>query len=247
MKASKTSMYLKVHQHETLISQVLKLFVISRGGGGGSALMQMYQVLPQSIHRVATATFWRAFRHDNKISPAWWAGACTPSPFHSIYHHQQSCGVRSSWEGRYMYSPYFSCTPICTLWTLLYVILCPFFCLLSAHIIFFYTCLRHCACWEWEKNKYDFRGSPCLTTIRISRCTAFNLLCSPLLFYAGRKKVHFTENWMYPFTWWDPDWRIPCTFPLLRSAQDFSRSPAYIFYTNLNGNFRFKEQIQMTK
>ncbi len=26
---------------------------------------------------------------------------CTPSPFHSIYHHEQSCGVRFSWEGRY--------------------------------------------------------------------------------------------------------------------------------------------------
>ncbi len=26
---------------------------------------------------------------------------CTPSPFHYIYHHIQSCSVRSSWEGRY--------------------------------------------------------------------------------------------------------------------------------------------------
>ncbi len=26
---------------------------------------------------------------------------CTPSPFCSIYHHEQSCGIRSSWEGRY--------------------------------------------------------------------------------------------------------------------------------------------------
>ncbi len=25
---------------------------------------------------------------------------CTPSPFRSIYHHEQSFGVRSSWEGR---------------------------------------------------------------------------------------------------------------------------------------------------
>jgi hypothetical protein len=28
-------------------------------------------------------------------------GGCTPSLFHSIYHHKQSCGVHSSWEGRY--------------------------------------------------------------------------------------------------------------------------------------------------
>ncbi len=26
---------------------------------------------------------------------------CTPTPFHSIYHHEQSFGVRSCWEGRY--------------------------------------------------------------------------------------------------------------------------------------------------
>ncbi len=42
--------------------------------------------------------------------PSWWkyqpslvrlGAQCTPTPFHSIYHHVQSCGVRSSWEGRY--------------------------------------------------------------------------------------------------------------------------------------------------
>ncbi len=28
----------------------------------------------------------------------WWrGGGCTPFPFRSIYHHEQSCGVRSSW------------------------------------------------------------------------------------------------------------------------------------------------------
>ncbi len=35
-------------------------------------------------------------------------GGCSPSPFHSFYHHKQSCGVRSSWEGR-LHS-YFSST-----------------------------------------------------------------------------------------------------------------------------------------
>ncbi len=39
-----------------------------------------------------------------------------PIPFHCIdvYHHVQSCSVRSSWEGRYT-PPYFYCTPISTL------------------------------------------------------------------------------------------------------------------------------------
>ncbi len=47
------------------------------------------------------ATFWRTFHDDGKIIPAWWGWGCTPSPFHSIYHHEQSCGVCSSWGGRY--------------------------------------------------------------------------------------------------------------------------------------------------
>jgi hypothetical protein len=52
------------------------------------------------------ATFWRTFKHDGEFSPAqawWW---CTP--FHSFYHHVQSCGVRSSWAGKY--TPPFSST-----------------------------------------------------------------------------------------------------------------------------------------
>jgi hypothetical protein len=43
-------------------------------------------------------------------------GVCTPTPFHSFYHHVQSCSVRSSWEGRYTPPIFFISTPICTLW-----------------------------------------------------------------------------------------------------------------------------------
>ncbi len=38
------------------------------------------------------------------MEKAAWAGegrGCTPNPFHSNYHHIQSCSERSSWEGRY--------------------------------------------------------------------------------------------------------------------------------------------------
>ncbi len=52
-------------------------------------------------HRVFTewqpATFWRTFHHGG-TAPLGVSGGCTPSPFHSIYHHEQSCGVRSRWE-----------------------------------------------------------------------------------------------------------------------------------------------------
>jgi hypothetical protein len=46
------------------------------------------------VHRVATATFWRTFHHDKKIGPAGEGGGCTPTPSY-IYHHVQSCGVRT--------------------------------------------------------------------------------------------------------------------------------------------------------
>jgi hypothetical protein len=58
-------------------------------------------ICPYLTHGVATTAFWRTFRHDGKISAGWCGGGCTPIPFHSIYHHIQSCSVRSSWVGRY--------------------------------------------------------------------------------------------------------------------------------------------------
>jgi hypothetical protein len=34
-----------------------------------------------------------------KLAQASQGGGCTPTPFHYIYHHVQSCGIGSSWEG----------------------------------------------------------------------------------------------------------------------------------------------------
>ncbi len=62
-------------------------------------------------HRVAMDTFWRKFHHDGKISPAWWGWRVhTLQPFEFIYHHEQSCGVNFSWEGRY--TPTISTLPL---------------------------------------------------------------------------------------------------------------------------------------
>ncbi len=36
-----------------------------------------------------------------KLAQAGEGGGCTPTPFHYIYPHLQSCGVRSSWKGRF--------------------------------------------------------------------------------------------------------------------------------------------------
>ncbi len=60
-------------------------------------------------------TFCRTLHHDGKFSPAWGGG--TPSPFQSIYHNKQSCGVRSRWEGRY--APSISPPPFSPLWRVL--------------------------------------------------------------------------------------------------------------------------------
>jgi hypothetical protein len=62
------------------------------------------------VHRVAMATFWLTFHYNGKIR----GRGCTLSPFHSLYHHEQSCSVRSSWEGGY--TPQFLLYPIFTLW-----------------------------------------------------------------------------------------------------------------------------------
>ncbi len=58
------------------------------------------QVVHRVHTRVAKAAFCRT-HHQGKISPGRWGWGCTAAPFHYIYHHVQSCSVRSSWEVRY--------------------------------------------------------------------------------------------------------------------------------------------------
>jgi hypothetical protein len=57
-----------------------------------TAFMNWYE---HRVHRVATAAFWRTFNHEGKkLARAGEGEGCTPTPFHYIYHHQQSCSVR---------------------------------------------------------------------------------------------------------------------------------------------------------
>jgi hypothetical protein len=63
----------------------------------------LVRVRAQSTHRVAMATFWGKFHHDGEISQPGEGGGARP-PFFTLqylYHHVQSCGVRSSCVGRY--------------------------------------------------------------------------------------------------------------------------------------------------
>ncbi len=67
------------------------------------------------LHGVAMATFWRTFHHDGKISPGCSEDAgARPPPF--ILSTITSSGVRSNYIRLQIHSPYFSSTPICTLW-----------------------------------------------------------------------------------------------------------------------------------
>ncbi len=57
------------------------------------------------IHRVHTEWQWSLSGvHPimmEKLAKPGEGGRCTPTPFHCIYHHVESCGVCFSWEGRY--------------------------------------------------------------------------------------------------------------------------------------------------
>jgi hypothetical protein len=72
--------------------------VRARGGEGGS--LHLLTISGYS-HRVHTEWQWPLSGVHTTIMRIKSAqpgvvGGCTPSPFHSIYHHEQSCGVRSS-------------------------------------------------------------------------------------------------------------------------------------------------------
>jgi hypothetical protein len=69
----------------------------------------MYILTHKRTHRVAMATFWRTFHPDGQINPAPF------DPFHSFYHHVQSCGVRTLQLKGQIHSPFFYSTTIRTL------------------------------------------------------------------------------------------------------------------------------------
>ncbi len=76
----------------------------------------MHQIVYE--YRLSTQSgndpFWRTFHHGWKNQPRLvrLVGGRTPSPFHYTYHHVQSCGVCSSWEGRH--TPPISTLPLYT-------------------------------------------------------------------------------------------------------------------------------------
>ncbi len=70
----------------------------------------------QCTHRVATATFWRKFHHDGKISPAWRGWGC-PHPLSLYLSSLTKLWCMLQLRGQ-IHSPYFysSFIHICTLW-----------------------------------------------------------------------------------------------------------------------------------
>jgi hypothetical protein len=69
-------------------------------------------------HRVHTEWQWLLsgihFTMMEKSAQPGGYGKCTPTPFHYIYYHLQSCSVRSSLEGRY--TPPISSLPLYVLY-----------------------------------------------------------------------------------------------------------------------------------
>ncbi len=138
MKPSKTSMNLKVHQYESLTSQMLKLFVRSRG----SALRQMYQILPQSTHRVEIATFWRIFRHDGKIRPAWWSWGVHALPLSLYLPSPEKWWCTLQLRGQIYVLPLFLIYPYMYSVGITVRNTLSFFCLLTQFFSHFFTTLR---------------------------------------------------------------------------------------------------------
>ena len=67
---------------------------------------------PQSMHRVATATFWRTCHHDGKICPGWWGWGVHSHPLSLYLPSRTKLDVR--WEG--LYTPPISTLPLYLLW-----------------------------------------------------------------------------------------------------------------------------------
>jgi hypothetical protein len=105
-----------------------------------------------------------------KLAQANESGECTPTHFHFIYHHVQSCGVCYIAE-RAETLPYFYSTPICTLYNILW-----FSYILS---LAFYACL----------------GLQAYVLDSLERCTLGITIMCPLtrqnLFCLGKKMILF--------------------------------------------------------
>ncbi len=93
--------------------------------------------VPHRVYRVARAIFCRTFHHDDKISPARWGCGLHALPL-SLYLPSPEklwCTLQL------IHSPYFSSTPICTLWCTLLVIMLVATAMRGRR----WTIRRHCA------------------------------------------------------------------------------------------------------
>jgi hypothetical protein len=66
-----------------------------------------------SIHRVATAAFWRTFHHDGKLAQGGEGGGCTPTPCHYSYHAVYAPAERADTLTLFQLYPYVLCGQGC--------------------------------------------------------------------------------------------------------------------------------------
>ncbi len=77
--------------------------------------MAFYERPPESTHRVAMATFWSTFHHDDKICPTWWGWRVYVLPLSLYLQSRAKLWCTLQLRGQ-IHFPYFSSTPIRTLW-----------------------------------------------------------------------------------------------------------------------------------
>ncbi len=78
------------HQHRLSVI-LLHMIVIVKSDTSGLSYHR-----GETTNRLAMVSGVRTFHRDGKFSRTLVVGGgCMPSPFHSIYNHKQSCGVRS--------------------------------------------------------------------------------------------------------------------------------------------------------
>jgi hypothetical protein len=126
-------------------------------------------------------------------------GGCTSTSFPSIYHHVQSCSVRSSWESRYTH-PYVLCALYSTMYPIFYSVpyssLYPVLCTLYSAL---YTkqCTVQRVCTELNRlsggknrrlrsNNFSFLFHFTLKGYTFMRLAGIGACCWESLLFSGR-------------------------------------------------------------
>jgi hypothetical protein len=140
-------------------------------------------------------------------------GGCTPAPFRYIYHLVQSCGVRSSWEGRF--------TPPSS--TLPQYLLCDWYSLATCdpqHPLYLRSCILQ------KKQKWRDQGESHRDVVYLGWSKAPSYM-SPNAGLGGWEELRGLSQWAQLCTWSPKLWRSTVT-PYLTNGK-FQAKYALLF------------------